>query len=143
MKSIRLFVTTAEHYPQTMETTSTASCENSLDYLEKNFLRLDLSSGQKRGNCWESPDPLLGGLSMLNIGESPSVDVESSLSQILEDNVQEKYYLSQKACEGILRRAKSRGKELPERLKVALERQAYLMSQKQQPTDLNQEPPQD
>lgn len=80
---------------------------------------------------------------MLSIGECPSVGVESSLSQILEDNVQEKYYLSQKAYEGILRRAKSRGKELPERLKVALEKQAHLMSLKQQPTDLNPELPQD
>ena len=31
-----------------------------------------------------------------------------------------KYYLSKRACEGILRRAKERGKELPEILKQAL-----------------------
>ena len=36
----------------------------------------------------------------------------------------EKYYLSPKACLGILRRASVRGKELPELLKKALERQA-------------------
>lgn len=35
-----------------------------------------------------------------------------------------KYYLSQKACLGILRRASARGKELPEVLRLALERQA-------------------
>lgn len=35
-----------------------------------------------------------------------------------------KYYLSPKACLGILRRASVRGKELPELLKKALERQA-------------------
>lgn len=61
---------------------------------------------------------------MRNIGESPSVAVESTLSQILEDNVPEKYYLSQKACEGILRRAERRGKKLPDVLKTALEQQS-------------------
>jgi len=39
-------------------------------------------------------------------------------------NVPEKYYLSQKACRGILRRASERGKVLPEVLQMALERQA-------------------
>ena len=38
--------------------------------------------------------------------------------------VPEKYYLSPKACQGILRRASVRGKELPEVLRTALERQA-------------------
>ena len=38
--------------------------------------------------------------------------------------VPEKYYLSQKACLGILRRASLRGKELPLLLKKALEMQA-------------------
>ena len=36
-------------------------------------------------------------------------------------NVQQKYFLSQKACLGILRRAEERGKQLPEKLKSALE----------------------
>lgn len=36
----------------------------------------------------------------------------------------EKYYLSQKACEGILRRAERRGKKLPDVLKTALEQQS-------------------
>lgn len=44
-----------------------------------------------------------------------------SLSEILESKVSEKYYLSAKACAGILRRAEKRGKELPEHLKAALE----------------------
>ena len=59
--------------------------------------------------------------SMLNTGESPNDAVESTLSQILEENVPEKYYLSAKACEGILRRAERRGKQLPPMLKEALE----------------------
>ena len=48
----------------------------------------------------------------------------SSLSQILQTRVPQKYYLSPKACLGILRRASVRGKELPPVLKAALERQA-------------------
>ena len=67
-----------------------------------------------------------GGYWTHNIGESPNVAVESSLSQILQPmtDVQEKYYLSQRACLGILRRARERGKELPEELRIALELQS-------------------
>ena len=46
------------------------------------------------------------------------------LSSILMDNVPERFSLSPKACQGILRRAEKRGKELPQELKAALERQA-------------------
>ena len=46
------------------------------------------------------------------------------MSQILLAAVPEKYYLSPKACQGILRRASVRGRELPEVLRKALERQA-------------------
>ena len=46
------------------------------------------------------------------------------MSEILLAEVPQKYYLSPKACLGILRRASVRGKELPEVLKRALERQA-------------------
>ena len=63
-------------------------------------------------------------LSMRNIGESPSEDAASTLSAILQASVPDKYYLSPKACLGILRRASARGKELPEILRLALERQA-------------------
>ena len=59
-----------------------------------------------------------------NFGECPSVVKESFLSQILEEDVPEKYFLSQKACEGILRRAAARGKELPPMLREALEQQS-------------------
>lgn len=56
-----------------------------------------------------------------NFGESPNVERESTLLQILEANVPEKYYLSRKACEGILKRAGRRGKVLPAMLQEALE----------------------
>ena len=67
-----------------------------------------------------------GASSMRNIGECPNAAVESFLSRILQpmEDVQKKYYLSRKACLGILRRAQERGKELPEELRIALERQA-------------------
>ncbi len=46
------------------------------------------------------------------------------LSDVLELDVSEKYYLSPKACVGILRRAEKRGKELPEMLRLALMKNA-------------------
>ena len=61
----------------------------------------------------------------LKTSESPNVAVVSLLSDILETgDVPHRYYLSQKACEGVLRRAEKRGKELPPRLKSALEKTA-------------------
>ena len=88
------------------------------------FQYLPMANGQTQDwqNCLSVK--LRGACLTLNIGESPSVARESFLSQILEDNAPEKYYLSEKACLGILRRAKERGKELPEELRIALERQA-------------------
>lgn len=71
----------------------------------------------------QSPEPdgvLLGDSSTLNIGESPSVESESLLSQILEANAPLKYYLSERACQGILTRASRRGKKLPDLLQTAL-----------------------
>ena len=60
---------------------------------------------------------------MLNFGEFPKDVEESGLSQILEENAPPKYYLSARACEGVLRRAERRGKELPEIRKTALQQQ--------------------
>ena len=51
----------------------------------------------------------------------PSDGDASSLSDILETGtVPPRFYLSAKACQGILRRAERRGKALPERLREAL-----------------------
>ena len=57
-----------------------------------------------------------------NTSESPKDDVESFLLDVLQDSqsISNKYCLSQKAAEGILRRAKRRGKTLPETLDTAL-----------------------
>lgn len=54
----------------------------------------------------------------------PSGVEDSRLSQILVDEAHPKYYLSERACQGILNRAAKRGKELPEVLKNALTSQA-------------------
>ena len=67
---------------------------------------------------------MLGEYWMLNFGVSPKEEIESSLSQILEDTVPVKYYLSPTACEGIIRRSEKRGKVLPAILKQALMMQA-------------------
>ncbi len=88
------------------------------------FQYLQVESGQDR-EWYELNDvSLLGELSMPSIGEFPSVAAESTLSQILEADAPQKYYLSPKACQGILRRAEKRGKELPKLLKATLKAQA-------------------
>lgn len=69
---------------------------------------------------WEDDGAWLGECMTRNTGESPNAAVESRLSQILEVTPQEKYSLSAKACQGILRRAERRGKDLPEPLKAVL-----------------------
>ena len=75
---------------------------------------------------WETAGALLIEQLTLNSGEYPSVVAESTLSQILQANAPEKYYLSARACQGILNRAERRGKELPKMLKDALEEAVAL-----------------
>lgn len=51
----------------------------------------------------------------------PNDDAVCSLSDVLETgDVPQRYYLSAKACAGILRRAEKREKELPSDLSAAL-----------------------
>ena len=69
---------------------------------------------------WEDDGAWLGECMTRNTGESPNAAAVSRLSQILEVTPQEKYSLSAKACQGILRRAERRGKDLPEMLKTVL-----------------------
>ena len=114
-------------YPEpiqaTKEKTSARSSRRSAPSKMKPPMFLDLrqASGIVPVSLWEMDGASLGELSTLNFGASPSVADESTLSQILEANAPEKYYLSRKACEGILRRAERRGKVLPEMLREALE----------------------
>lgn len=79
------------------------------------------------------PGALLGDFTTHSFGEQPSTLMEecsftelhngvsvSRLSQILEDSAPQKYYLSEKACTGILNRANRRGKTLPKELYATL-----------------------
>ncbi len=94
------------------------------------FLDLTPGNGNLLGEYeWEIRSPLLGGSWTLNTGVSPREGRVCSLSQILEDSPPQKYYLSRKACLGILRRARERGKPLPPQLEAALKAQAGLTVQ--------------
>ena len=95
--------------------------------------------GPQADASWETDGALLGVYSMHSFGESPKDVVESHLSQILEDTPHQKYYLSAKACQGILNRAERRGKCLPEVLKTALEAQSSAFRE----TELTEQTPQD
>ena len=110
----------------TEETTSRLSSKQLSELRKKGSrcLRLRITDGRKRTYIWETDGAWLTEFSTLNTGPSPSEEQESTLSQILLAEVPQKYYLSPKACLGILRRASVRGKELPEVLRKALERQA-------------------
>lgn len=120
--------------------TSGSSLKKSSELKAIPFQSLDLTPGA--GNLlgesyWELISPWRGELSILNTGPAPRKDGDvSSLSQILQEDPPLKYYLTQKACLGILRRASERGKELPEKLKCALEIQAGVAPPDGKPTEL-------
>lgn len=114
-----------EHFQAIKDKTSEQSLRSCVGFgiTEPKFQCL-LIDGSQQGWLSGRDIPWLGAYLMPNIGESPNVARESSLSQILQAEVPDKYFLSAKACEGILRRAKARGKELPPMLREALEQQA-------------------
>ena len=65
----------------------------------------------------------------LSTSECPSAAAASSLLDLLEHGrLPLRYFLSAKACAGILRRAGSRGRSLPPSLRTALERVAAIQS---------------
>lgn len=66
----------------------------------------------------------LGGFSTLNILESPNAAAVCGLLEVLEADVPPKYFLSPRACQGILNRAARRGRPLPEHLHQTLTRVA-------------------
>ena len=107
------------------------------------FLDLTPGHGDLWGRpYWEMDSAWLGECWTLSTGEGPSgteiaamysrwgprsAAEGSSLSQILEESPHRKYYLSRRACTGILRRAQERGKALPPQLEAALRIQAGLV----------------
>ena len=74
-----------------------------------------------------------GGFLTLSISEWPSAAAVCSLSQVLVTDAPPKYFLSAKACLGILRRAEKRSKELPEVLERSL--RAVAMAEATQPQE--------
>lgn len=75
----------------------------------------------RSGTVWH------GGYSTRNSSAWPKDASVCTLSDALEtSNVPAKYYLSPRACDGIIRRAEKRGKSLPPELEAALRAQASL-----------------
>ena len=122
------------------EKISVSSWRKSFELKAIPLLSLDLTPGH--GNLlgesyWELISPWRGESSTLNTGPAPRKGgAVSTLSAILQDDPHPKYYLTRKACRGILRRASERGKELPPKLKRALEIQAGLIPPDGKPTEL-------
>lgn len=101
--------------------------------------KLSRSSRQGRGGrtlvvCMVPKEQSRGGSSMPNISEWPNDAAVCSLSQVLEHgSIPPRYFLSAKACAGILRRAEKRGKTLPTMLHRALLAQAGASSDAETP----------
>lgn len=115
--------TSQAHSVQTEEKTSEQSSRRSVPSARRTLMFLDLRpgmGGNLLGSYWEMDIASLGKYTTLNIGESPNAVRESTLSQILQLNAPEKYFLSPQACAGIIRRAEKRGKTLPDMLRAAL-----------------------
>ena len=120
--------------------TSASSWKRSSELSAVPFMSLDLTPGH--GNLlgesyWELISPYAGGAWTLNTGVSPRDARESSLSRILQGAPPTKYYLTPRACLGILRRAFERGKALPKKLERALKIQAGLALPDGQITDID------
>lgn len=93
----------------------------SLKRLQDSALRSRKKAGAIPASVSARSIPSLGLCWTRNGSDLRSGAVACSLSQILEKGaVPTKYYLSAKACRGILRRAEKRGKSLPNRLHRAL-----------------------
>lgn len=91
-------------------------CQDFSVLTEDEILQLSCGNWQSQGQ-WTSD----GQFWTRNGLEYRNVAAACSLSQILQDDVPPKYFLSAKACAGILRRAAKRGKALPPHLEAALQ----------------------
>ena len=108
---------------------SVASLANSLPagYLSRTSLAFCQAT---KDGTWEPYSERWGNSGMgsptvcltLSSSEWPNDAAVCSLSDVLETGeVLPKFYLSPKACQGILRRAEKRGRELPHQLRQALQ----------------------
>ena len=115
--------------PPTKARTSGASWKKRSELVCRAYMFLKVIPGV--GNIlgqpyWELLAPFVGESLTLNTGVSPRAARGSSLWRILEPHPHRRYFLSRKACLGILRRARRRGKVLPDTLREALELQSGL-----------------
>lgn len=115
--------------PPTRAKTSRVSWKKRSELVYRAFMFLKVIPGV--GNIlgqpyWELLAPFVGESLTLNTGVSPRAARGSSLWRILEPHPHRRYFLSRKACLGILRRARRRGKVLPDTLREALELQSGL-----------------
>ena len=114
------------------------SSKNSSELVSIPFMSLDLTPGA--GNLldefyWEILSPWRGESLILNTGPAPPSGAAGSiLWSILEEKPHPRYFLTKRACAGIIRRASERGKPLPEQLQIALEIQAGIREDNHQPT---------
>ncbi len=114
-----LFGKTSQEFSQRTTTLSVASWRDLSALMTPSFRQQDGAvrvwlmdpSDQRRGASW-----------MPNISDWPNDASVCSLSSVLEKgHIPLKYFLSGKACAGILRRAERRGKKLPALLERALQ----------------------
>lgn len=77
--------------------------------------------GPTLGPSWQADARLHGVYSMRNISASPNDAAASTLSQILQADPHPRFFLSPRACQGILNRAARKNKTMPTPLKQALE----------------------
>ena len=95
----RSAVTRARTSRQSSKKSSASQTKNPM------YLSLRRENGRQPDASWATISPSLGECLMPNTGECPKEESVSTLSQILEETPHQKYYLSEKACLGILRRA--------------------------------------
>lgn len=126
----------ARHRAKTSEQSSKPSGKSAKEviaFLDLRKTNQDGNGGRETVSSWEIIPQSLGEDLTLRVGEFPKDASVSSLSSILEDNVPDKYFLSVRACEGILRRSGERGKPLDPLLKQALLNTIVFMQSKTTP----------
>ena len=116
--------TSGERSVQQEERTSAESLKSCAGSKMMPLMCLDLRNGSQQDLFGGTDTQWHGGFSMLSTGESPRDASVSILSRILMGTAPERYYLTPRACQGILRRCRQRGKILPDVLREALERQS-------------------
>lgn len=123
----------ARHREKTSEQSSKLSgksARETIAFLDMRKTSKDGKNGRTPDLSWEIIPLSLGEDLMHKVGEFPKDASVSSLSSILEVNVPDGYYLSVRACEGILRRSGERGKPLDPLLKQALLNTIVFMQSK-------------